>query len=406
MSSKTIFHVAIITCAAFFSNLPTSCWSQSYLELWKEQALERINCADFESFQHRFPNWYDSNALPKLKDTVPQLDALEEALQPWGQDPKLEDACVQSLLQGNMLRLQILNAMYGLYGDDIARGLALKELPSSYQWIPVLASTYNHAFNGSDERAGLWGLTLAQAEKEGIAHSTHVDERMLPQESTRAAMDILDRLQRRFPMSPERVLVGFIKGMPFASRWSGKPGYDKELDEWLSFYRVVSRFMVNLDSPEFEASWGEELTQWETILCPGEISREALKGVLDMPEHVQKQLLPWWIHETLPCAIFEEFQPLLPNMWAEIWAQHLDDLANWDASALSEAATKETTNSKNPVERRSLSIPCVEHEVRKGDTLYNISKRFEGTTPEQIAETNGIDTVIKIGQILCIPQTE
>jgi LysM repeat protein len=93
-------------------------------------------------------------------------------------------------------------------------------------------------------------------------------------------------------------------------------------------------------------------------------------------------------------------------MWAEIWAQHLDDLANWDASALSEAATKETTNSKNPVERRSLSIPCVEHEVRKGDTLYNISKRFEGTTPEQIAETNGIDTVIKIGQILCIPQTE
>ena len=306
-----------------------------------------------------------------------------------------------------MLRLQVVHVMYGLYGDDIARGLALKQIPSSFQWIPVLASAYNHAFKGSDKRAGLWGLTLAQAEKEGIAHSIYVDERMLPQESTRAAIDILDRLQRRFPMSPERVLVGFIKGMPFASRWSGKPGYDKELDEWLSFYRVVSRFMVNLDSPKFEALWGETLTQWETISCPGEISREALKGVLDMPEDVQKQLLPWWIHETMPCAIFDEFQPLLPKMWAKMWAKHIDALANWDTSILLEAtATKETSNSKKPVARRSISTPCLEHEVRKGDTLYNISKRFEGTTPEQIAQTNGIDTVIKIGQILCIPQTE
>ena len=77
MSSKTIFHVAIIACAAIFSNLPKSCWSQPYLELWKEQTLERINCADFESFQNRFPDWYNSNALPVLKDSVPQLEALE-----------------------------------------------------------------------------------------------------------------------------------------------------------------------------------------------------------------------------------------------------------------------------------------------------------------------------------------
>ena len=407
MSSKTILHVALIAGAAFFSVLPARCWSQSDLEFWKEQTVQRINCADFESFQSRFPTWYDSNAVPTIKDSVPELDALERALQPWGQDPELEDACVQSLLEGNMLRLQILHAMHGLYGKDIERALALKEIPSSFQWIPVLASAYNHAFNSGNKRAGLWGLTRAQADKENIARSIYVDERMLPHVSTRAAIDILDRLQRRFPMNPERVLVGFFKGMPFASRWSGKPGYDQALDEWLSFYRVVARFMVNLDSPEFEAQWGEVLTEWESIACPGEFNRAGLKAVLNMTEDVQKQLLPWWIHETMPCNTFDEFQPFVPKNWSETWNNNLENLANWDENPdLEPPVPHTTTESKKQVASPSRSLPCTEHEVKKGDTLYNISKRFPGTTPEQIAATNGIDTVIKIGQTLCIPRAE
>lgn len=407
MSSKTILSVALFAGAAFFSALPTGCWSQLNLDLWKELTVERINCADFESFQNRVPSWYDSNALPTIKDSVPELDALERALQPWGQDPQLENACVQSLLEGNMLRLQILHAMHGLYGKDIERALALKEIPSSFQWIPVLASAYNHAYNGSNERAGLWGLTRAQAEKENIVRSIYVDERMLPHVSTHAAIDILDRLQRRFPMNPERVLVGYFKGMPFASRWSGKPGYDPALDEWLSFYRVVARFMVNLDSPEFDSQWGEALTEWEAIRCPGEFSRSGLKAVLNMTEDVQKQLLPWWINETMPCNTFDEFQPFVPKKWAETWGKNVEDLALWNENSGLEVPTPHsTTESKKQVTPPKLSIPCIEHEVKKGDTLYNISKRFPGTTPEQIAATNGIDTVIKIGQTLCIPQAQ
>lgn len=407
MSSKTILSVALIAGAAFFSALPTGCWSQLNLDLWKELTVERINCADFESFQNRVPTWYDSNALPTIKDSVPELDALERALQPWGQDPQLENACVQSLLEGNMLRLQILHAMHGLYGKDIERALALKEIPSSFQWIPVLASAYNHAYNGSNERAGLWGLTRAQAGKENIVRSIYVDERMLPHVSTHAAIDILDRLQRRFPMNPERVLVGYFKGMPFASRWSGKPGYDPALDEWLSFYRVVARFMVNLDSPEFDSQWGEALTEWEAIRCPGELSRSGLKAVLNMTEDVQKQLLPWWINETMPCNTFDEFQPFVPKKWAETWGKNVEDLALWNENSGLEVPTPHTTTeSKKQVTPPKLSIPCIEHEVKKGDTLYNISKRFPGTTPEQIAATNGIDTVIKIGQTLCIPQAQ
>ena len=43
------------------------------------------------------------------------------------------------------------------------------------------------------------------------------------------------------------------------------------------------------------------------------------------------------------------------------------------------------------------------HEVKAGDTLWNISKRYPGTTPEWIAEINEITDYIRIGEVLCIP---
>ena len=45
------------------------------------------------------------------------------------------------------------------------------------------------------------------------------------------------------------------------------------------------------------------------------------------------------------------------------------------------------------------------HVVTKGDTLYNLGRRF-GTTPAAIADANGLDgTAIRLGQTLLIPAT-
>jgi hypothetical protein len=409
MSSKTPFHVALIAGAALFSTLPTNSWSQSFIEQWKEQSMQRMEAADFQSFDAANTDWYNSNATPQIKTSVPALDELEEALQPWGQDPAMEDRCVQSLLEGNMLRLQLLHVLQGLYGSDLERELNSNEIPASFQWIPILASSYNHSFRSTKSRAGLWGLTAAQADKEGIVRDDTTDERMLPQESTRAAVAILDGLQRRFPANPERVLVGFIKGMPYAARWSGEPGYDADLDEWLAFYRVLARFMVNLDAPNFETQWGQVLTTWTPVACPGELTREGLSSVLGMPLSVQQQLLPWWKNESLPCATFEEFEPYLPQEWSSLWNAHMEELGEWKKSTSPQTTAAispipEPLIAANPIADRSAD--CFKYEVKKGDTLYNLSKRYPGTSPESIAATNGIVSVIKIGQILCIPRVE
>ncbi len=408
MSSKTSYFAAFVFGVAFIAT-SEAMWSQSFLEDWNDQTMQRMMRADFVSFDAAYPDWFDSQATPTLKTQVPELDELETALQPWAIDAERENRCVQSLLEGNMLRLQIIRVLQGLYAPDLERELVLNEIPSSFQWIPVLASSYNHAFRGVNGHAGLWGLSEAQALKEGIARSGRIDERMGIVESTRAAVAILDQLQRRFPMDPDRVLVGFLKGMPFASRWSGQPGYDDELDDWIALYRVVARFMVNLDAPDFESAWGAELTTWRPVDCPGEIDNRQLTQVLGMSLDVQEQLFPWWIGQSLPCNTFEEFEPYLPRAWADKWDEQMSDLEFEPASiasvSLSQEVAQTPLNSSEQANTTQASS-CIEYEVKKGDTLYNLSKRFPGTTPESIAAKNGIGVVIKIGETLCIPRME
>ena len=407
MSSKTRIQISTILWAITWFFAPFHGLSQSFIDQWADQTLERMDRADFVSFNEANPRWYNSEAKPNIKDSIPELDALEIALLPWGEDPSLENRCVQLLLEGNMLRLQLLHVMKGLYGSDIIRGLHEANLHTSLQWIPILASSYNHSARFDSEHVGLWGLSKEQAQKMDVLIDNTVDDRMLPQVSTAASIQLLDRLQRRFPENPERVLVGFIKGMPFASRWSGLPGYDPYIDEWLALYRVVARFMVNLEAQDFEPNWGVFLTTWKPILCTKNVNRGEIQAQAKIPQKVQFQFLPWWQGSVLTCSIFEEYQPYLPEEWALKWNTHFSEQR---AENLPE---KETGDDSNPIigyQPDSSTLPaksnCIEYRVKKGDTLYNIAQRFPGTTPENIALENSVTSLIKIGQVLCIPGQE
>lgn len=409
MSSKTRIHFATILSVAICSFHPSKAWSQSFIDQWANQTLERMEQADFVSFNEANPTWYDSTTKPNINDSVPELDRLELALIPWGENLALENRCVQALLEGNMLRLQLMHVMKGLYASDIVQALEQTDIPVSFQWVPILASSYNHASSSQEDHAGLWGLSEKQAEKAEVLVNSIVDERMLPQASTAASVQLLDRLQRRFPENPERVLVGFIKGMPFASRWSGKPGYDPYVDEWLALFRVVARFMVNLGAQDFESTWGSYLTTWLPISCTQSINRDQIRENIQIPKSIQLELLPWWRGDDLTCAVFDEYQPYLPREWALQWEKYFTDLSPQqplpeDMPFRDEAGSRPVNLSKEtsppPLQ------PCAEYQVKKGDTLYNIAKRFSGITPEDIASRNRISGVIKIGQILCIPRQE
>ena len=367
--------------------------AQMNLKEWTKAFDDRCALEDFKTFE-RDVNLHN-DGLPGIKEAVPELDPLERALQPWGEDRSRENECMQVLMGNHGKRLIQLNALYGLFGGVIDEAWTLTTLPPSFRWIPALTTVWNQSAHTPTSRSGLWWN-----DPTGFTNETKaVDERGIPAESTAAAIAQLEKFQRRFPNDPHRVLVAYVKGMPFATRWSGQTGFDKELDEWLALYKVVSRLMVNTDLPDQQVNWINALRAWNRVTCEGERTRTELTDKYGIPAGVLTQFLPWWNGEILPCEFLDTYEVKLPATYS----------SRWDIGAHpTQPQTSANTPCAQPIaepDRTSYSATytCVLHEVKAGETLWNISKRYPGTTPEWIAEINEITDYIRIGEVLCIP---
>ena len=295
-------------------------WSaraQMSLDDWKQFFDARCTLEDVEAFESHVA--LNAFGTPSLETAVPALDALEVALQPWGTDRELENQCMQTLMSDGAKRLLLLNALYTLHKAVVTEAWSATAIPPAFRWIPALATGWNQAALVPGDRAGLWWNDRDDAVASGLTLSGAIDERGVPAASTQAAIAQLEKLHRRFPNDPHRVLVAYMKGMAYATRWSGRPGYDRQLDEWLALYKVVSRMMVNTDLPDHQVDWIDVLSTWEPVSCTGERIRQNLVDQHAIPSGVLTQFLPWWTGNALPCSDLGLYEVTLPSAYAARW---------------------------------------------------------------------------------------
>lgn len=385
--------LVLLACTA----MTWSVQAQLGLEDWKQFFDARCALEDVEAFESQVA--LDASGMPSLKTAVPALDPLEIALQPWGTDRELENQCMQVLMADGAKRLLQLNALYTLHEAVVDEAWSTTALPPSFRWIPALATGWNQSAFVQGDRAGLWWNDRGEAVAGGLVLSGVIDERGIPAASTQLAIEELEKLQRRFPNDSHRVLVAYMKGMAYATRWSGRPGYDRQLDEWLALYKVVCRMMVNTDLPDHQMDWIDVLSAWEPVTCSGERSRQNLIDQHSIPAGVLSQFLPWWSGKTLPCSILDLYEVALPSAFAARWNAH--EKSQVQSTPTPVASVPKGAAKKS--ESHTVAYTCELHEVKAGDTLWNISKRYPGTTPEWIAEINEITDYIRIGEVLCIP---
>lgn len=373
---KNWFRIALTFpfCAAFTLTL-----AQMTPEIWAREFDKRIQLTDYTLFYSTLsPGTIDSK-MPAILSAIPPLDELEESLQPWGQDKHLEARCMQILLEQNGKRLKQMGLLYSMYSSDIGDSMEDSSLPPAFQWLPMLLSYCNHRHSSPDGENGLWSIDRTIAKNSGLTINDRIDERFIPSYCSEAAMNHLQKMQLKFPNDPVRVLVAYAKGVEFAMSWEALPGKDDDLDAWLGLYRVVSRMMVNVDLPNARIEWIEFSNSMSPVPCDVSISKNELAQSHGITETTIEQFIPWWIgSKTMGCNEFNIYNPHLP------------------ISAKTPASTPLNEEAK----------PCVFHEVKKGDTLWNLSQRYPGTTPEMIKEINGIKDHIRIGDVLCIPKSQ
>ncbi|MGA1374788.1 MAG: LysM peptidoglycan-binding domain-containing protein, partial [Flavobacteriales bacterium] len=113
---------------------------------------------------------------------------------------------------------------------------------------------------------------------------------------------------------------------------------------------------------------------WQAVPCgDGAVRRDALDAVLGMDRRSQRTFFPWWVGESLDCALLTAYPTRLPELFSRRWSVSWDSLATWAPRALPAPSVR----------------PVPVHTVRKGDVLSTIARKY-GVTVAELKRWNGL----------------
>lgn len=273
--------------------------------------------------------------------------------------------------------------------DYVLREIQARDLPPEFALLPMIESTFKPLAGRRSGAFGLWQLMPPTARSLGLKVDSEFDARLAPAEATRAALDYLESMHEGFG-DWRLTALGFNAGE----------------------YRIKASLTNGNGqiSPHHHQPPGLAMTSYEYL---GKL--RALSCLIAQSEHFGIEL---------PNDHFEPLVAIKPP----VELRHLWDLA--DASGLTaeqlrrwnpalaglvlprghtpvllmpqSAADRLQGVSQNPKRLKEIkAAPARGHQVREGDTLWNIARRH-GVALAKLLDWNGLskNSVIRPGQWL------
>ena len=352
----------------------------------------------------------------------------------------------------------------GRYRQDIVKALNDAGLPEDLSWLPLIESGFKNTAFSTARALGMWQFIASTGYRYGLKRDAWIDERMDPEKSTAAAIAYLSELHQMFG-DWTTVLAAYNCGEKRVQREIDRQsvGY---LDNFWDLYqrlpsetaRYVPRFLAVLHIIHDPKAYGFELPQlenadqYEEVTISKQVSLATVAKTIDVEKSALKSLNPELRQDTTPKT---SYNLKLPVGKGEILLANLSDIpaavlavserntyaANTyhtvrSGDTLSGIAKKYRTTVKaimNANGLRSNSILRVgsklkistrkktvaaeadrsdadsksdgqvsKHVVKKGDSLYNIAKRYN-TTVQSLKVMNGLSNAsLSVGQELII----
>jgi membrane-bound lytic murein transglycosylase D len=294
-------------------------------------------------------------------------------------------------------------------------------LPGEIALLPVVESAYNPAANSPGKAAGLWQIIPTTAKRFGLARNRYYDGRRDLVESTRAALDYLEFLHRRFKGDWLLALAAYNSGEGTVSKAlqkNRKAG--KATDFWhLELPKETRDYVPNLLAlcgllsepekhaialppipnhpyfdivdPETRFSLSEAAKISKTTLEQLQILNPGLKKDKTPPNGPHRILVPVENSDRLILALEGRPKPLVTvavnATTGESWVTHkvragetLSHIAAQYNSTVT--AIQDANDLDSDLIRISfrLKVPSldsdIEYVVRSGDTLWELAKRY------------------------------
>lgn len=113
-------------------------------------------------------------------------------------DQQLIDKHIKRMTTRGRLEVKAALMRLGVFRPFIIRELRQRQLPNFLLYLPLAESSAKDSIVSSAGAAGLWQMMPATARAYGLRVDERVDERLHPQKSTQAALDLLQDLYGRY----------------------------------------------------------------------------------------------------------------------------------------------------------------------------------------------------------------
>jgi len=344
----------------------------------------------------------------------------------------------------------------GKYRPYIVSELKAAGMPVELSWLPLIESGFKVNALSRARALGPWQFIPSTGYKFGLKRDKYIDERIDPIKSTKAAIEYLKELHQIFG-DWSTVLAAYNCGEGRVLRVIRSQNINY-LDNFWDLYerlpretaRYVPRFMAALfiiNNPEkygLDAITVDEPLEYENVTVSKQIHLKNVAKEIGVAEKTLRELNPELRYRILPQ---DEYPLRVPPGKSEVLLANLDNIPvthppqpayvyhrirtgeslstiarryrssvrkimranNLHRSSYIVAGKKlkiplrGTMPYRPKVDRtKDFTLPSI-HVVKRGDSLWNIAKRYD-TTTKKIQSLNELQTTqLHIGQILKMP---
>jgi membrane-bound lytic murein transglycosylase D len=269
----------------------------------------------------------------------------------------------------------------------IARILREEGLPEEFAYLALIESGFSPEASSPNGAAGLWQFILTTARRYGLRIDSWVDERRDPVKSTHAAAAHLKELHQYFGKwylataaynAGQGAIDRALQTPGAKNLWglSARAQISDETRDFVPKFVAVSLMATHPEKYGFADVPRDEPLVYDEVEVRGSVRLEALASMAETNLKTIQELNPALLRNVTPPDA--NFPLKLPIGKAVVFAKAYDHF----------------------LEKEAAAVRVVTHEVKKGETLSSIARRY-GQKVRSLMELNGLSSPrLRIGQQL------
>ena len=346
------------------------------------------------------------------------------------------------------------------YRPFIVAELKKAGLPEEISWLPLIESGFKIRALSRARALGLWQFIPSTGYKFGLSRNYYIDERLDPEKATRAAIAYLKELHKLFGDWTTALAAyncGEYRVLKIIRRqkinyldnfWDLFQSLPRETSRYVPRFLATLHIINNLEKYNIKTDHSLSPIKYQTCEIKKQVRLKDIAKEINVSAKILEDLNPELRYALLPA---ETYQLKIPEEKAQLFLAKIDKIKTTYSpppmyvyhrvkrgDTLSGIARKygssiRAISNANHINRRHtiiagkiLKIPSwnsninkrrvathriepgktVKYKVRRGDSLWNIARKY-GTTTKNIMNTNKLNTTtLSIGQRLYITSSE